>query len=75
MASVNSKFDLQGNYCTGKQKFLTFERAKKSASRSSRAKGREGEHYQPYRCRQCQAFHVGTKLTHRIRRMKLRIQR
>lgn len=71
----SSSPDAVPGYCTGKQKFLTFERAKKSASRSSRAKGREGEHYQPYRCRQCQAFHVGSRPIFRNRRMRLRIAR
>lgn len=49
-------------FCNGKLKFLTFTRAEKAATRSMRAKGREGDHMQAYHCSACGAFHVGTWL-------------
>lgn len=60
------------SHCAGKKSFSGFSQAARAAKRSSRAKGREGERYAPYRCTLCQAFHVGAAVLRRPKRIPLR---
>lgn len=44
--------------CEGKARFVTYRIAARVARRQSH---RDGEPYEPYRCRYCNGLHIGTK--------------